>query len=155
MTSTYNPIPYRENLVIEKETEHNREGLKHIRLEVRYLDEALNEPYHQVFAWQVQQDGMREILKRYDSAETCFFCDPPYTTGTQVAYSTRWDEAEHIALQDILLKIKGTFILTYDDSPFIRDLYGDCNLHAVSQQKGINNKSGKKSRRLDQLIITP
>ena len=97
----------------------------------------------------------REMLKRYDSPVTCFFCDPPYTTGTQEAYSTRWDEAEHIALRDILLNLKGTFILTYDDSPFVRDLYNGCKLHTISQKKGINNRAGKKPGRLNQLIITP
>ncbi len=93
----------------------------------------------------------REILKRYDTPETCFFCDPPYTTGTQEGYSTRWDEQAHVELRDRLLAIKGRFVLTYDDSPLVRDLYAGWRFIPVSQKKGIN--SGKKRGEMRQVLI--
>lgn len=122
------------------------------RQNLLYRLEALSERLDRVI---IEHLDWREVLTRYDSPETCFFCDPPYTTGTQAVYSVRWCEDEHVALRDLLLNLKGTFILTYDDSPLVRELYAGCQLHPVSQQTGINNRSGKKSRRLNQLIITP
>ena len=49
----------------------------------------------------------------------------------------RWNQTEHAALRDDLLRIQGSYVLTYDDSPFIRDLYAKCDSHqGVSQAKG-------------------
>ena len=67
--------------------------------------------------------------------------------------AVRWNQAKHVALRDHLREIQGVFVLTYDDSPFVRDLYANCSLVRVSQAKGINARGGRKRTALAQLII--
>lgn len=89
----------------------------------------------------IERLDWRQLLDRYDTPETCFFCDPPYVTGTQATYTTRWDEAEHEALRDRLMDLQGRWLLTYDDSPLVRELYAGCRIEEVSQRKGISAKA--------------
>ena len=43
---------------------------------------------------------------------------------------------------DVLKGIKGRFLLSYDDSPKIRELYKGFEMVEVERQNGINNRQG-------------
>ncbi len=49
--------------------------------------------------------------------------------------------------------VAGKFILTYDDSPFIRELYDECQIDEISRKKGINSRSSKGHMDMKQLVI--
>ena len=55
-----------------------------------------------------------------------------YDTGDFV-----FDESQHIKLRDILSRIKGKFILSYNDDEFIRELYKDFNIEAVKRNNNL------------------
>jgi len=67
-----------------------------------------------------------QIIDKYDSKETFFYCDPPYVVadGTEY-YKYCFTEERHIDLRDRLAKINGKFLLSYDDVPLVRNLYKD------------------------------
>lgn len=111
---------------------------------------ALN---HRLDRVTIECQDWREILRRYDREDTLFFCDPPYTYRDY--YNTPWDEQEHLSLRDRLINIKGKFILTYDDSSFIRDIYSGCILQEISQTNFMINIAGAKRGTFKELIITP
>lgn len=47
--------------------------------------------------------------------------------------------------------MKGKWLLTFNDAPAIRTIFGDCELIPVARARGINNKQGPKVYR--ELII--
>ena len=51
--------------------------------------------------------------------------------------------------------IKGRFLLSYDDSPKIRDLYKDFEMVEVQRQNGINNRQGtnRTNKMFKELLI--
>lgn len=53
---------------------------------------------------------------------------------------TSTEDFEHERLRDVLKGIKGRFLLSYDDSPKIRELYKDFEMVEVERQNGINNR---------------
>ena len=55
---------------------------------------------------------------------------------------TSTEDFEHERLRDVLKGIKGRFLLSYDDSPKIRELYKDFEMVEVERQNGINNRQG-------------
>jgi DNA adenine methylase len=59
------------------------------------------------------------------SKETPFlFLDPPYSESRQVAaYNHAFTQQDHIRLSKLLKKTKYPFLLTYDNTEFIRNLY--------------------------------
>jgi DNA adenine methylase len=83
----------------------------------------------------------REILKRYDGPATCFFMDPPYIGGSLKTYSA-WKLADMQELAGLLPGIKGTFMLTTNDSPELRELFAPWHLIGMERQTCIENRKG-------------
>jgi DNA adenine methylase len=61
------------------------------------------------------------LLDKYDGPNTFFYLDPPYYKTYSGAYET--GEIDHELLAERLKKVKGKFLLSYNDTPFIRKLY--------------------------------
>lgn len=103
----------------------------------------------------IENKSFDQLIKAQDREGTVFYCDPPYYK-TEKYYdmgdSTFGDE-QHLLLRDTLSKIKGKFILSYNDDPFIRKLYKNFNIVAVERNNNLGNASGGKSR-YKELIIT-
>lgn len=58
------------------------------------------------------------------SGKVFMFLDPPYAESRQVAaYEYPFELKDHERLAELLKKTKYSFLLTYDDCKFIRDLY--------------------------------
>ena len=71
---------------------------------------------------QIESAPALEVIRRYDTAETVFYLDPPYvhsSRGDTTAYEHEMSDAEHIALADVLSSIRGRAVL----SGYRTDLY--------------------------------
>lgn len=87
-----------------------------------------------------------ECIRRYDSEETFFYCDPPYFSGTGYEHvGVSFGEEDHLRLRRILGQIKGKFLLSYDDVPEVWALWRPFNIEKVERLTGINRKSVKKN----------
>jgi DNA adenine methylase len=72
----------------------------------------------------------KEVIKLYDSKESLFYLDPPYTITNNIDkyYKHNFSIKDHKELLAILKCIEGKFILSYDNSDKIKDMYGDFNI---------------------------
>jgi len=86
----------------------------------------------------IERLDFEDLILRYDFKSAFFYCDPPYTSGAgyDVVSTKGFD---HERLRDCLGKIKGRFLLSYNDSDKARDLYEGFNVLEVTRRKGINN----------------
>ena len=89
----------------------------------------------------IENQDFEKLIKQYDCEEAFFYCDPPYSKGCGYAV-TSTEDFEHERLRDVLKGIKGRFLLSYDDSPKIRELYKGFEMVEVERQNGINNRQG-------------
>ncbi len=65
-----------------------------------------------------------DIIDIYDCENALFMIDPPYNVSdVNRYYRGKCNEFNHIQLRDIVNNIKGKYILRYNDSEFIRNLY--------------------------------
>lgn len=64
-----------------------------------------------------------KLIRQYDRPESFFYCDPPYYNADQYYEAVSADGFDHAGLADALLRIKGKFLLSYNDCPEIRALY--------------------------------
>lgn len=65
---------------------------------------------------------------------------PPYY-GTEKIYDVSFTKDDHLNLKQHLSVTKGLFLLSYNDDPFIRDLYGGFNIRPI--ERGNNMSAGK------------
>lgn len=89
----------------------------------------------------IENRDFERLIKQYDFENAFFYCDPPYTYGTGYDV-TSTEDFDHERLRDTLKNIKGRFLLSYDDSPKVRELYKGFEMIEVERQNGINNRLG-------------
>nr|BDD46382.1 DNA methyltransferase [bacterium] len=99
----------------------------------------------------IENLDFEELFNRYDYKDAFFYCDPPYTSGAGYEVTSTKD-FDHERLKDCLKNLKGRFLLSYDDSEKVRELYKGFEMIEVSRQKGINNKC-PNGREYKELLI--
>ncbi len=90
-------------------------------------------------------------LTLYDRPETLFFCDPPYTSSQAGIYHA-WKPSDVLRFRQALDRLRGRWIVTFNDAPEIRQIFADCSITSVSRPKGINSTKEKHYR---EIIISP
>lgn len=98
----------------------------------------------------IENRDFEKVIKIYDRPESFFYCDPPYY-GTEDYYQNiNFDRSHHERLRNVLMGIKGRFLLSYNDCPEIRELYADRGLYIETTQRQNNMSDGQ----YDELIIS-
>lgn len=95
-----------------------------------------------------------KLIKEYDRLDTLFYLDPPYYQTENYYTNCTFTKQDHINLRDILSNIKGKFVLSYNDEPFIKELYKDYNIINTKEIDYILGKNvHKKSKKVSEIII--
>lgn len=92
---------------------------------------------------EIEHKDFEDLIKQYDRPDALFYCDPPYHT-TEDSYSERFSETDHYRLNGVLTALKGRFILSYNDDDFVRNLYKDFNIQAISRQNNLSSGQFKE-----------
>jgi DNA adenine methylase len=96
---------------------------------------------------QIEHAPAIEVIRRYDSEETLFYCDPPYPHGSRTdvnAYANEMTDDQHRELAQVLRSVKGKVALSGYHCELMDELYGDWN-RVEADEKMIH--SVKKARR--------
>jgi len=87
---------------------------------------------------QIENRPAIEVIKRYDSPETLFYCDPPYpheSRGDSGAYGFEMTNSDHKELARVLRSVKGKVALSGYRCPLLDELYEGWNrLEAPEKQ---------------------
>ena len=87
-----------------------------------------------------------EILKRFDRSSTFFYLDPPYW-GRNL-YRFNFTPEDFAELAERLGSLKGKFVLSINDVPEIRKLFGSFRLREIEFHYSAQPKAGKRYREL-------
>jgi DNA adenine methylase len=77
---------------------------------------------------QIENAPAIEVIRRYDSEETLFYCDPPYPHGSRGdtnAYANEMSDEQHRELAQVLRNIKGKVAISSYHCPLMDELYSD------------------------------
>jgi DNA adenine methylase len=80
----------------------------------------------------IENRDFEALIRLYDKQDAFFYCDPPYYE-TEDHYQVKFKKEDHVRLRDTLAHIQGHFLLSYNDCDYIRDLYKDCHIEAVTR----------------------
>ena len=108
--------------------------------------EGLSEIAQRLLRVQIENDDAFEVIKRYDSEETLFYCDPPYphdSRGDKNAYGYELSDEDHIRLSEVLHSVRGKVALSGYESDLLNTLYYDWDyiegptkkIHSVKQDR--------------------
>jgi DNA adenine methylase len=77
---------------------------------------------------QIEHAPAIEVIQRYDSEHTLFYCDSPYPHGSRGdsnAYAHEMTDAQHRQLADLLHNVRGKVALSSYHGELMDDLYRD------------------------------
>lgn len=121
--------------------------------------EGLAEIAQRLLRVQIENAPALEVIQRYDSRETLFYCDPPYVHASRAdtnAYAYEMSDDEHRELARTLRNVQGKVALSGYAGELMDELYGDWyriespSRAAHSTNTGADNK---KQRRTEVLWI--
>lgn len=90
--------------------------------------EGLSEIVQRLLRVQIDNSPAIEVIQRYDSEETLFYCDPPYphsSRGDANAYGYEMTDDEHRQLAEVLKNIQGKVALSGYHCDLLDKLYED------------------------------
>lgn len=90
--------------------------------------EGLSEIVQRLLRVQIENAPAIDVINRYDSEETLFYCDPPYphsSRGDSRAYGYEMTDKEHRELARALHTVKGKVALSSYHCDIMDELYSD------------------------------
>lgn len=88
--------------------------------------DGLSEIVERLLRVQIENAPAVEVIRRYDSPQTLFYCDPPYThdaRGDINAYKFEMKSEAHRELAEVLKSIKGMAAVSGYESLLMNELY--------------------------------
>lgn len=89
---------------------------------------------------------LKKLEKRKDKSQYFIFLDPPYFQKGQSLYLNHYSNKDHENLSEFLEKSSfKKWIMTYDDVPYIKNLYSSMNLRGFAiQHNAYESKIGRE-----------
>lgn len=99
----------------------------------------------------IEQLDFADLIRRYDGADSLFYLDPPYdeTTG----YGLPFGRERYQAMAEQLAGIAGSFVLSINDTPFIRETFARFQIDEVPTTWTVSGHAAGASRKVTELII--
>lgn len=87
---------------------------------------------------QMEHDDALSVISRYDTADTLFYCDPPYpheSRGDSKAYQYEMTNEDHIELAMLLSSLDGMVAVSGYHCDLMEDLYEGWTVHEEGSRK--------------------
>lgn len=99
----------------------------------------------------IENKDFEALIRHYDRDNAFFYCDPPYFE-TEGHYAVEFRKEDHLRLRDTLAACQGKWLVSYNDCPFIRELYQDYAVEAVSRLNNLAQRYDNGSAFAEVLI---
>lgn len=121
------------------------------RFDVTKLGAILEAVHERLAGVVIERLHYAELLPRYDRPGTLFYLDPPYW-GSEGDYGTGlFGRADFARLAGLLGSLRGRFLLSINDRPEVREMFGRFEIEAVQVSYSVNRAA---STRAGELLIS-
>lgn len=102
----------------------------------------------------IENQDFEICARNHDSPSTFIYADPPYF-NSEYMYDAEFGWADHLRLRDFASSMKGKIMISYNDCPEIRELYGgpDFFIYAFERTHSMAQKA-KPGEKFPELLIT-
>lgn len=108
----------------------------------------LEEVHERLAGVTIENRDWLDFIDRYDRPGTLFYLDPPYWGCEDDYGKLLFDRTQFAAIAERLARIKGSFILSINDVPEIRELFGRFELTEVGLNYTIGSGRGVHAKEL-------
>ena len=98
----------------------------------------------------IENRDFERLIKTYDRPNALFYLDPPYYSAER--FYDGFTKEDHQRLRSVLERLKGKFILSYNNDVYIKDLYEGFNIHEVERANNLLREANQDNYK--ELIIT-
>lgn len=113
------------------------------RFNVNRLGPILEEVHERLAGVVIERLPWGAFIDRYDTPATLFYLDPPYY-GCETDYGKDvFSRADFVRIATRLQTIKGRFVLSLNDRPEVREIFGAFRIHDVPLTYTIAGGEGK------------
>lgn len=118
------------------------------RFNVTKLEPMLAEIHERLAGVVIEQLGYGDFIRRYDRVGMLFYLDPPYF-GCETDYGQDvFGRADFEALAAQLATIKGSFLLSINDTPAVRAIFAAFSMVAINTTYTLAAGAGQKAGEL-------
>lgn len=93
-----------------------------------------------------------DCIRRYDSPNTLFYCDPPYLNTEGYYGKGNYNHEGHYALAKLLHDVKGKAMVSHYDNGLYDDLYKDWYRYEYSSFKGSHKSEGEEKPKTTEVL---
>jgi DNA adenine methylase len=94
------------------------------------------------------------VFNKYDASDAFFFLDPPYEMSKGIGYAKGSESFDFDEFADALRDLEGKFLVTINDSPYIRQVFKGFNLYRYVVKGHHSETSGIGAKDRKELLIT-
>ena len=113
------------------------------RLNLLRLEEDLSEAHLRLSRATIENLPYEQLIKRYDSKDTFFYCDPPYWDCENDYGKGLFSKEDFTNLRDLLAKCQGKWLVSINNVPQIRELFKGYEFKEVQTSYSINKGETK------------
>ena len=89
---------------------------------------------------------LRHVLPKYNVKDALVYIDPPYYEKGNLLYMNHYAHRDHERLRDTIGGLEHRWILSYDDTPEIRGIYG--NMSPLTFELGYSSYKARKGQEI-------
>ncbi|MBL4898119.1 MAG: DNA adenine methylase [Colwellia sp.] len=89
-----------------------------------------------------------DLVARYDGPGSLFYLDPPYWGGENDYGKGLFDRSQFQKMADVLADLKGKFILSINDRPEIREIFGAFHFEEVRLKYTVSSGQATEAKEL-------
>jgi DNA adenine methylase len=122
------------------------------RLNLLSLENTIEEAWKRLVHVVIECMDFRTLIPRYDRPHTLFFLDPPYWNIPGYKYD--FAEQDFYDLREILQGIEGRFLMTINDTPEIRDVFGGFSIDEVNLRYSCCSSAKGRAKLRTELLVS-
>ena len=88
----------------------------------------------------IENKDFEKLISAQDSEMSFFYCDLPYYSTESYYNNVGFTSEDHERLHNVLNKISGKFLLSYNDCPAIRELYRGYEMYSYERLNNIRQR---------------
>ena len=120
--------------------------LRRPRINLLRIEEELSEVHLRLARVTVENLPWQEFLRRYDKSQTFFYLDPPYFNAPFYAHNLEFKDYQNLATT--LGRIRSKFILSINDVPEMRDVFGSFKIKPVELKYSVSKERWTEGKEL-------